>query len=787
MNNSEKNIIEWWNPEWNVFRIALCVTGSVARGEETPHSDIDLLLIHDPEEACVRLSERIIRMLHTRFEHISVVARSLEEHDATLLNDLRSLTAQADTRLLTGDPELFRLFRRQLCGQIVQNRQSVLNSLRESSQERHRHYGETVALLEPNIKNSAGALRDIHIMGYIAVSLHAEECFSTEQDSMISVPDRISILDLQEQRKKDLLSAYRFMLNVRRSMHECSGHLHDILGFDLQRSVAEAMGYGSRDEKSAVEEFMRDYYRHARVVHISQELLFHDVLQHGSDPLVLFSDTGSPKPIPESELPEEVLRMFLRSCETGEPVSIALMRTLDRHPELDFSTFEVRKIFDEILRQPKNVAATLSRMHDMRILGRLMPEFSLLDHFFQHNIYHYFTADEHTLRALHACESLHGSGEHAERALHRISDMSVLHYAILLHDAAKPIDLSNHEDVGAELAPVVLSRHGREDIVDDVVFLVRNHLFMEQIAFRRNIRESATIRAFVELLENEKRLDLLYVLTWSDMSALNPGVLTEWKKELLAELYDITRVYFETGDIAHAPVPAEYDAEPVSSMSSHEFRTAVQDIFEGEQVRMHITHHRAFSEVTVFCVDRPQLLSRLSAAFFGADCTIVDAMIETRNDVVIDVFRVIDIISGKHLSVEQAHSLERLIRQVCAGTLNSEELYHRYRRKWIRRLRKMPKTDVRQDVEYVAHVTDSGEEQTIIEVYAPDTFGLLYRVAGEISRFGLNVVFAKIATRVDGVVDSFYVVDEKGKPFTDENKRKQLREQLLSHITSLTQ
>jgi [protein-PII] uridylyltransferase len=99
----------------------------------------------------------------------------------------------------------------------------------------------------------------------------------------------------------------------------------------------------------------------------------------------------------------------------------------------------------------------------------------------------------------------------------------------------------------------------------------------------------------------------------------------------------------------------------------------------------------------------------------------------------------------------------------------------------------MPKTDVRQDVEYVAHVTDSGEEQTIIEVYAPDTFGLLYRVAGEISRFGLNVVFAKIATRVDGVVDSFYVVDEKGKPFTDENKRKQLREQLLSHITSLTQ
>lgn len=782
MNERERNIREWWNTEWNSSGVSLAVTGSVARGEETAHSDIDLLLIHETADEPLQLSERILRTLQTEFEHVSVVARSLEEHDATLFEDMRSMTAQVDARFLAGDRNLFQHFRGQLFKQIACNRQDVLKILSELTRERHMQYGETVALLEPNIKNCAGALRDIHIMGYISLAFHSGEAAAVADDEIFSVSDRLACLNLQEQRKRDVLSAYRFLLDVRRSMHRCSAHMNDTLRFDLQRQVAEEMGYGSQEEKAAVEQFMRDYYRHARVVHVSQELLFFDVLH---------SETSHPSQADDTEHPEVsvegVMKTFLRSCETEEPVSIAMMRTLDRNPEMEFSSQEARTILDAILRQPSHVAGTLSRMHDMRILGRIMPEFSLLDHFFQHNIYHYFTADEHTLRAVHACETLRGSGEHAEQALHRIDDVSVLYYALLLHDAAKPIDLSNHEEVGAELVPAVLARHDREDSIDDVVFLVRNHLVMEQIAFRRNFREVATIRAFAKLLEDEQRLDLLYVLTWSDMSALNPGVLTEWKKELLAELYDNTRHYFETGEVMHAHTPAEYDAEPVSSMGSHAFRTAVQDILEGEQMRMHIAHHRAFSEVTVFCVDRPQLLSRLSAAFFGADCTIVDAMIETRNDVVIDVFRVIDIVSGRHLSTAQAHTLERLIREVCAGTLETEQLYRRYRRKWIRRLRKMPRMDVRQDVEYHLHTTNSNAEQTIIEIYAPDTFGLLYRVAGEISRFGLNVVFAKIATRVDGVVDSFYVVDEEGKPFTDEKQREQLRQRLLSQLSELTQ
>ncbi|PLX23751.1 MAG: hypothetical protein C0600_14290 [Ignavibacteria bacterium] len=150
------------------------------------------------------------------------------------------------------------------------------------------------------------------------------------------------------------------------------------------------------------------------------------------------------------------------------------------------------------------------------------------------------------------------------------------------------------------------------------------------------------------------------------------------------------------------------------------------------------------------------------------------------------MFRVVDIISGRHLSPGQTQDLRRLIREVCAGELDAERLYIRYRRKWIRRLRKLPTSNVKTDVEYVVQTGEEGKPQTIIEVYAPDTFGLLYRVTSEISAFGLNVVFAKIASRVDGVVDSFYVEDPEGRPFDNPVHQATLRENILGNIRDLT-
>lgn len=778
MNTDNITVVrELWKTCDGTEVLCLCVSGSVARGEQTPHSDTDFLLLHEENDTAAAHAEHVLRRMHAELEHVSVISRSLRHCHAMMDEDVRSWVAQMDAVHVAGNVALFQAFRTDMCRQAADSRDDIISRLHELTRERHAQYGETLALLEPNIKNSAGALRDIHTIYYIALLDYHEKLPCADVRAWPSVTDMLASLQLQERRREQLLEAYRFLLSARGSMHACSGHLHDTLDFDLQRSVAAQLRYGEKSEKRGVERFMREYYRHAHTVHVALQLVFSDHMRgRGTDASRNMTVHSA----------EDVMHLFLESTRTGKSVDISLVRILDARDDMDFSSRACIALFDEILHQYQHVYETLSRMHEMRVLGKILPAFQSLSQYFQHNIYHFFTADEHTLRCIRICEQLRGGEEHASAVCREIDDISILYYSLLLHDIAKPMDLQRHEIVGADLSEDILRHFRRTDIAEDVRFLVREHLSMEQLAFRRNFRDRATLAPFVSRVETPARLRLLYILTFADMSALNPAVMTEWKKDLLAELYEAAHSLLLHPDREEESSPAGISVvEPVSSMDHHGFQTAVQDILEGELMRMHVTHHRAYSEVTVFCVDRPQLLSRLSAAFFGADTSIVDAAIETRNDVVIDMFRVVDIISGKHLRAEQTRILHDYVRSVCSGELDVEDLYHRCRGKWKRRLRKMPKDNIKTAVEYVSHTDTDGKEQTIIEVYAPDTFGLLYRIAGEISLFGLNVVFAKIATRVDGVVDSFYVVDAEGKPFVDAEKRNILRSRLLERISEL--
>lgn len=789
MSTSERiaSIRRYWKEIPSQDGICLCITGSFAREEETLHSDLDILLLYDSEEKDAATAQEFISLLHRGVEHVSIITRSLKHCSAMMDEDVRSWVSQMDARYLLGSRTLFCSLRSMIKSSIAKYRTQIVLSMEELSKQRHQEYGDTIALLEPNVKNSSGALRDVHTMYYMEM-LHTIDAFDCNSDAWPRVATIIAHLPLQDYRRKQLTEAYLFLLQVRKAMHTAAEHLHDTLDFHLQRNVAEMMGFGSADEKQAVEQFMRQYYRHAYTVHVSMQLLFDDSTQKALSGRTNGAIDRLMSTIQQQPAAEHIMAAFLHMNETGSPVPITLRRILDAEHTLDFSPFTVRDAFDRIVRSHSNVYATLSRMHELRVLGSVLPEFEAMNHFFQHNIYHFFTADEHTLRAIRYCEELCNTGNHPAVQEGEILDRSVLIYAILLHDIAKPLDLAHHEIAGADLVPEILGRFAREDIIEDVQFLVRHHLLMEQLAFRRNFRSISSLKPFAETVNSVRRLNLLYVLTYADMAALNPGVLTEWKKELLLELYTATRSYLEHGKAAFLDeTEKSTDVEHLTGISHHDFQTAVQDILEGELVRIHVHHQRAYSEITVFCVDRPQLLSQLSAAFFGADSTIVDAGIETRNEVAIDMFRVVDIISGKHLSSSQTADLRQLIRNVCSGELDAEQLYARYRRKWIRRLRKLPRSNVKTDVEYVRHTAESGKTQTIIEVYAPDTFGLLYRVAGEISAFGLNVVFAKIASRVDGVVDSFYVEDEDGQPFDNLERRSELRNNILDCIRDLTQ
>jgi [protein-PII] uridylyltransferase len=774
-----------WKEEWTNNSFCLCVSGSVARQEETEFSDIDLLVIlgsADAGDAIV--SERVVSALTTGIEHASVAVRSLSDISSMIETDIRSWVAQMDAVFLEGDTSVYLAFRESVRSAVMEKRTAIIEAIEHLTEGRHEQYGTAVTLLEPNIKNSAGTLRDIHTIYYMGL-LDVIAATPVSSDPWPQVREVLFMMALLEQRKRALCSAYDFFLSVRTRMHALSGHLHDSLDFELQWPVSEALGFTASESRKGVEHFMRAYYTHAREVHKAVRLVFYDQKMRDG--------TGETKRDSMLHLPDNaeklddlvVMRMFLDMAHNGLTPSGEVIRALDQLRGMKFGATAVR-LFNDILKEPAHVADTLMFMHEQGMLAAVLQEFSALEHYFQHNVYHFFTADEHTLRAIRAAESSMRENEHCAAVLSQIEDKSVLYYALLLHDIAKPIDLPRHEHVGADLVPDILRRFGRMDIIETVSFLVREHLRMEQLAFRRNIREITTLQPFLDIVRDVERLNLLYLLTLADMSALNPGVLTDWKKELLRELYETTRKVLLTGELEQDQRRQQID-EPRSVMNSAEYSAAVQDVIDGELVRIHLQHHRAYSEVTVFCLDRPQLLSQFSAALFGADCSIVDASIETRHDVVIDNFRVVDIFTGSHLRSDQSHMLRQLIRSVCAGELDAELLFDQYRRKWVRKLRKLPKKHVTVDVAYIPHVTGEGQEQTIVEVYAPDTFGLLYRLSAELSSFGLNVVFAKIATRIDGVVDSFYVLDSQGRAFTDVEQRQELRQRLLERITKLTQ
>lgn len=782
-----------WEDRWTMHGYCLCVTGSVARGEQTDYSDLDLLVLEgSPDDGQMQrvvpsLCEGIVGELSRGIEHVSVVMRSLGDVSTMIETDIRSWVAQMDALFIAGNPSVYHKFREEMRVAVEQGRKHILSALESLTRGRHQQYGTAVSLLEPNIKNSAGTLRDIHLIYHIRL-LDVITSRKKGAAALPNVREALSESSLSKARIHAVIDAYDFFLTVRASMHRLSGHLHDTLDFELQRSVAVSLGMHSHDGRKNVERFMRAYYAHARAVHVSVQLVLHDA-RHSCG-----LDAEDPESIrwdPSTPLDEhEAMDIFLEMAKGKRHASGTLIRAMDMLKGKTFRPETMRR-FDTILREGTEVATTLMFMQEHGILAAVLPEFAALEHYFQHNIYHFFTVDEHTLRAIHMTETHLREDAAIARMLDSLPDKSVLYYAILLHDIAKPIDLSHHERVGADLVPAILHRYGREDIVDSVAFLVREHLRMEQLAFRRNFREISSLQPFLDIVQSVERLDLLYLLTLADMAALNPVVLTDWKRELLRELHQVATHMLSAGPEQGANPTFTREAtdrvDTLFTTDSRDFSAAVQDVIDGELVRMDIRHHRGFSEVTIFCLDRPQLLSQFAAALFGTDCSIVDASIETRHDVVIDTFRVVDIITDGHLRDEQCALLRNMIRAVCAGEIDAGAVFDRYRRKWIRKMRKMPRTHVPMDVVYHPHRTAAGDAQTIVEVYAPDAFGLLYVLSAELSLFGLNVVFAKIATRVDGVVDSFYVVDGDGSAYTDASRREQLRLRLLEKIHALAE
>ncbi len=682
----------------NQENIAVLAIGGYGRGELCPKSDIDVMILVNDVSNKERAAVSAKQFLHLLWDTGIDVGHSVRTTSEALLlhgKEIDSWASMLESRFVCGNKTLAENFLRAVKSLVSKGKDKwFIEGVFEEVRARHERFGNSVKLLEPNIKKSAGCLRDFQTIFWLYRANDASYFFSIEPGTSVS-KTFISLLRdngvLDEEESHVVLNALQFLFRTRHEMHFRRQAPSDSLEYAMQRDVAEALGFGPKAELRSVEVFMREYYLHARTIHRLHQNLSHKFREIVEPVRFTFArrekldgvfvrveDTISIEAdMQQLTDAKDVLRAFVLSAENEIDLSVRLRRVIvnsrERFTDEQRNSPELASLFKRILRS-HSVAKTLYDMNELDVLSAYIPEWGQLVAFFQHNMYHYFTADEHTLIAIGNAERLREQQGVMREVFRNLRRKDVLYLALLLHDIAKPRGVADHEITGVEVARTFLERIGMSDTFDDIGFLIRNHLVMEQVAFRRNIHDPATIKEFAARFARPQQLDYLYLLTYADLSAVNTNVWTEWKSSLLQELYQLTAEVLQRNlrgseiddfkqarheeaierlvDRLSGTFPPEQVHEHIAGIGS----AAYIAMFSDEEIEQHIHRSSAdetvstlfgvregHTEVTVIADDAPFALSKFCAVLSANDANIFDANIFTRDDgIVIDRFRVSD-------------------------------------------------------------------------------------------------------------------------------------------------
>ncbi len=815
--------------------VAAVALGGYGRKELCFSSDVDIMFLIKDESDKPVAAPVVGDLLHHLLDYgldIGHSFRTIQECLESGREDSETWNSLLESRFICGNTSAHSTFRSRLQRHVKSfDAASFAQHLIISTDLRHKKYGLSTKLLEPNIKNSAGGLRDLHTVMWLirGTGLAVLPTKLRPGDTALTAMLRSPLL-----RKhfgapflKEARSSLDFLLEVRNEMHLEAQSLHDTMEFNLQRTVAKALRYKDSSRRSSVERFMKDYYLAARSVsQLARRMMnwAHDRylgapeskgVQRLDATFVIKNKKLDHDGKARRLTGEQALQAFLLSLEHGVSFSHNLEDALTRSAPTYRPLQRPREasLFRELLSKPHGVAHSIQKMNDLGLLAHWIPEWKGLVAFFQHNQYHYYTADEHTLIVLANVEALATQPSTLGNIFRSITRRDTLYLAALCHDIAKPIRIGDHEIIGVDVARTILTRLHFSDVLDDVTFLVRHHLLMEQVAFRRNLADPQTILDFTKQVGTVHRLDLLYLLTYADLSAVNKNVWTDWKAMLLEELYRRSQEILEHKLSQEEFVRAEADrretvvqdlvAELSSTLPEGQARDHLEAVdspaylatFDAAEIAEHIRRigtaetvstivrqKEDYTEVTVIARDAPFALSRFCGVLSANDATILDARIFTRNDgLIIDRFRVADFVSKTALTTTRCEKIHQELNLVFEETADIEQLLDRHRMRWKRRSR-IANPNVRIDVDFEDH-----PRFTIIDVYAPDMLGFLYRITSTMSMLGLNISFAKIATRVDGIVDSFYVLDIHGNKLANDHQRTYVRNEILNIINELTE
>jgi len=806
-------------------RLALLAVGGYGRAEMAPHSDVDIAFVTPMRRApwCEQVIEAMLYLLWDLGLKVGHSSRTVSDTMRHAKEDLTIRTALLEGRLVWGDGALYEELRQRFWQEVAKGseRDFLTRKLAERSQ-RHKRMGDSRYVVEPNVKDGKGGLRDLQTLYWIGKNMHRVETASQLVD--------VGLFTKSEYRS--FRRAEGFLLAVRCHMHVITGRAEDRLTFDLQREVAAAMNFAERPGKSAVERFMQYYFMQAKRVgtltgvflaHIDDEFarkttrsgFFAGWTQRPRQLKGYVVEGGRIRAPGEdwfAKDPVRLIEIFQLAEAEGLEIHPQTLRQIDRDAKhVDAS---VRKdpranaLFLDILAGRRDPETALRSMNEAGVFGRFVPDFGRVNAQMQFDMYHHYTVDEHTIRAIGLLSQierglLEGDHPRATREIRKVTSRRALYVAVLLHDIAKGRG-GDHSVLGAEVAQKLCPRMGLDERETELVaWLVLHHLLMSSTAQKRDLTDPKTIEDFVGEVKSLDRLRNLAILTAVDIRAVGPGVWNSWKGQLLGELYDASAERLRLGhkekgrkhrvaakkDAVRAllgdraalvdEVGAKLgDAYWIAEPEDIAMRNLVQyaearRIEDRLSIHCEVDEERGATLVSVIAPDHPGLFYRMAGGIHLAGANIIDARIHTAaSGYAIDNFLVQDQRGGPLSEESQIERLEQGIRDALAGTGSL-----------VPKLAARPLAHSRAKAFHVAprvgFDNSASNRFTVIEVTARDRPALLNRLAHALYEANLIVQSAHITAYGESAADTFYVTDLTGDKVTAPERLAEIEARLL--------
>ncbi|MDY0212685.1 MAG: [protein-PII] uridylyltransferase [Desulfuromonadaceae bacterium] len=821
-----------------VYPCAIIALGGYGREEMNPYSDVDLMFyVTDfSRDALGELSERILYLLWDLSYSVGHCMRTRDECLEIAAVDLSAYTAMLDARFICGAPDLYDEFSGSVMKPLLhRNTRTFFKAKLEENAQRLQRYGSSVYILEPNIKEGEGGLRDLHLALWISkITYKVKNLRGLLMKGVIS-----------ERRYNEFVQSLDYLWRIRNELHYLSGRKNDQLHFDKQEKIAGFLGYKADKSGLAVEQFMQDYYAAAsRVEHITSSIVaaaeesLRPQLRHARHLqrrnidhffFVLRGELYTFRNDLFEADPTQIMRAFWL-CQRHEVKLSLALKSMIRENQQRINdrmrrSSKMAGVFLDILRYKKHVYGILEQMHHLLFLNYFIPEFKRIYCRVQHDAYHIYTVDMHTLFAVKEITRL-WQGEYEEskplltRLAHDVDKPELLILAVLLHDIGKGQG-GRHAEKGAKMVSTIarrlrLTKEGSQRLQ----FIVAHHLEMAHISQRRDINDENQVKQFANTMQMSENLNILYLLTFADIKAVGPNAWTEWKGFLLQELYQKTYAQLERGNFEQ-----EIRSEKIRDRKRAVIKL-LQDEYPEKRVReslrffstRHLMAHYSeeladqvrvilgrgskplsmqvrfdpelnLSEVIIVTLDVPGLFTTIAGVMAGNGINILEAQIYTlRNGMAVDILQVD---SGSHgpygkNSLNEGQSgldddwdaIEQDLLKYLQGRDDLSVLV-RQRREALR----FSELKVTPGVPPLVSINNEvSADYTVIDITTKDKVGLLYAINSTLNRLGLYIGVAKITTQGNQAGDTFYVQDIFGEKVLHEEKLFELQQALLEQL-----